>query len=392
MNQYLSQAKAINESLVAWRRHLHQNPEVGTELPNTVKFVKEQLVAMGCTPIDMAKCGIVVVIEGTKPGKTVLLRSDMDALPMLETSGLPFASCNSFGHTCGHDLHTATLLGTAKLLMENREQINGKVVLMFQPDEEGLSGARSMIDAGLLTTYKPDAAFAMHVMPGKLQTGKIAYISGPIMGSSDIFRINITGFGSHGASPHNSVDPINIACHIHTALQTVNAREINAQDPMILTIGHIQGGNAPNIIPQTAMMEGTIRTFNEEVRAKIKKRLVEIVSGIAATFGGNAEVDFMSGTACMVNDPVIGDEMIGHAAKIVGEENIVPLTRMMGSEDFAEIALRVPAVLLWIASGSPEEGYHYQGHNPKVTYNEDTLAIATAVYTQAAIGWLENNR
>lgn len=389
MNKFLSEAKAMNDTLVEWRRTLHKNPEVGTDLPMTAAFVKERLTEMGYTPVDMFKCGVVAVLEGGKPGKTILLRSDMDALPMTEDSGLEFASCNTFAHTCGHDLHATTLLGTAKLLMAHKDEVCGKVVLMFQPAEETLEGAIGMINAGLLDTYKPDAAFAMHVMPGKLPTGTVAYAAGPIMGSSDIFRININGFGSHGASPHNSIDPINIACHIHTALMNVNAREINAQDPMILTFGQLHAGNAPNIIPQTAFLEGTIRTFNQQVRDKIKQRVVEVSEGIAKTFGGSASIDWMSGTASMANNEQLGEIVIPEVVKVIGEEKIVPLTKMMGSEDFAEVATRVPATLLWLASGAPEQGYKYMGHNPKVTYDEDALAVGVAIYTQVAIGYLE---
>ncbi len=392
MNKYLKEAKEISDSIISWRREIHQNPEIGDELPKTVALVKKELAAMGYTPVDMYKSGVVAVLEGEKPGKTIMLRADMDALPMTEDTDYPFASKCEYAHTCGHDMHTASLLGAAKLLMQNKKDVCGKVVFMFQPAEEILQGALGMIEAGLLDTYKPDVAFAMHTQPGSIKTGTVMFATGPLMGSSDMFKVEIEGYGSHGASPHNSIDPINIACHIHTALMNVNAREVNAQDPIILTIGALNAGNAGNIIPQTASMLGTIRTFDPKVREFIKKRVVEITSGIAAAFGGKANVVWQSGTQSLANDPALGEELAPEIVKVIGEDMLAPCPKIMGSEDFSEVCSRIPGLMVWIGTGGPEDGYAYKGHHPKVAYDEETLMIAAAVYTQVAIGYLEKNK
>ncbi|MBS4784619.1 MAG: amidohydrolase [Clostridiales bacterium] len=393
MNDLMKQAQELAPELVRWRRHIHENPEVSAVLPNTCAYVTEELKKMGYQPYDVGG-GVVAVLEGEPGGKVIMLRGDMDALPMAEESGEPFASKNPHAaHTCGHDTHTAMLLGAAKLLMENRDKVKGTVKFMFQPGEEGYNGCKNMLAAGLLENPKVDAAFGMHsAAAGDYKTGTALYAKYIYAASADAFKVTVRGKGAHGASPEAGIDPINIIVHIHLALQTINSRERNQKEPLILTIGQIVAGDACNIIPETGFFTGTIRTFNQEVREHAKRRFVEIVNGICATFGGSAEIEWTTEMAPTVNDPAITDELLGYLTELLGEENMVEVPAAMGSEDFSEVLLNVPGTYINLSFGSKEEGYLYGAHHPKIRLNEDALPVGSAIYAQAALRWLEENR
>lgn len=389
MNTFLEKAKQLEETIINHRRTLHQNPEVYCDLPKTTEYVMNQLKLMGIEPTEICKSGVTAIIGGKKPGKMILLRADMDALPMKEDSGLPYASQNENAHTCGHDLHTASLLGAAKLLKEYEDQLEGSVKLMFQPDEEGLTGARSMIDAGVLDGV--DAAMAFHVFPGDLLPGQIGALPGYAMASSDRFSITITGHGSHGSSPHKAIDPINVGVHIHLGLQEIIAREANATDPLVITVGSFNAGDAPNIIPQTAILEGSIRAKSKESRELAKRRLVEISESVARTYGAKCEVTFIGGTSSVYNDPGLTEELIGYIKDVTTD--IVPMEFVMASEDFALIAEKVPGAYFGTGAGGKEDQYQlYYNHNPKVQFNEDSMVYTTALFANCAVKWLENNK
>ena len=277
MSELLNQAKALAPEIVRWRRHIHENPEVSAVLPNTCAYVTAELRKMGYEPYPVGG-GVVAMLDGQPDGKVILLRADMDALPMAEESGEPFASKNPHAaHTCGHDTHTAMLLGAAKLLMDNKEKVKGRVKFMFQPGEEGYNGCKNMIADGLLESPHVDVAFGMHsASASDYRTGTVLYSTGSYAASADAFKVTVHGKGCHGARPEEGIDPINIITHIHLALQTINSRERNQKEPLILTIGQLIAGTAENIIPNDGYLTGTIRAFNQEVRVHAKRRLEEI--------------------------------------------------------------------------------------------------------------------
>ena len=389
----LEAAKQLEPQLQEWRRTLHRHPEVGFDLPQTKALVKKALTEMGYAPQDCGKCGVLALAGGKKPGKVILLRGDMDALPLQEESGEEFASeLPGKMHGCGHDMHTAMMLGAAKLLMDNKEKVKGRVKFMFQPGEEGYNGCKNMIADGLLESPHVDVAFGMHsASASDYKTGTVLYSTGSYAASADAFKVTVHGKGCHGARPEEGIDPINIITHIHLALQTINSRERNQKEPLILTIGQIIAGDACNIIPERGYFTGTIRTFNQQVREHAKRRFIEIVNGMCATFGGHADIEWTTEMAPTINDPAVTPELLGYIRELVGEENMAEVPASMGSEDFSEVLLNVPGSYLNLSFGSKEEGYLFGGHHPKIRHNEDALPIGSAIYAQVAIEWLQHN-
>jgi amidohydrolase len=312
-------------------------------------------------------------------------------LPMKEESGLEFSSENKFAHTCGHDMHTAMLLGAAKILKEHEGELNGIVKFMFQPDEEGLSGAKAMINAGILENPKVDAAFALHVASRLSPVGMIAYAAGPISASSDIFRIEIKGCGGHGARPNLAIDPINTAAHIVIGLQEINARENNPLDPLVITVGSINSGYTSNIIPEQAVIEGSIRAYSKENRTMSKKRLEEISSSIAKAFRCECSVKYLNGTPSLFNNRELVAELQEYLAEVVPA--VVKMPPNMASEDFAYVVNEVPGVYMGIAAGGDDPIYKAGGqHNPNVVFNEEVLAYGTACFCNSAIKWLDKHK
>ena len=293
MKDYLREARELKEQLIAWRRQIHLNPELGMDTPKTAAFISGVLKELGYEPKTLGG-GVVATLKGPCPGKTILLRAELDALPMQEESGLPFASQNpGVAHTCGHDTHAAMLLGAAQLLMEHRRELAGSVKLMFEPGEETLEGAWSMLEAGLLTDPPVDACLAIHSLINTPEpTGRLICNPGPVSASCDVFRIEIKGKGTHGSRPETGVDPINILCHLHGLLQTILTREKPQKEPAVLTICQIYAGKADNVIPEEGFMTGTVRTFNREVQMLIRRRMEEIVTGTASGFRRRRPGDF----------------------------------------------------------------------------------------------------
>ena len=391
MNAY-ERALSLKDELVAWRRQIHTNPEAGPEQPETVAFVMQKLESFGLKPKQLGG-GVVALVEGAKPGKTILLRADMDALFMDECSGLPFCSKKKgMNHACGHDMHTAMLLGAAKILSERRDEIHGCVKLCFQPAEEIGAGAERMIEAGVLENPKVDAAMGLHMaVATQLPTGTVAISPGVTLASNDMFRITVHGRGSHGARPETSIDPINIVCHLHTLLQAINSREIAPQETFVLTIGQIGGGSTANSIPDEAFLRGTIRTLNSDTRAFVKKRLVDIVTKTADAMRATVDIDFETELPPLVNDTAMVREMQSYLREILPAEQVQDMPTRMGSEDFAKVTALVPGIFAFLSGGSAAEGYTTGSHNPKVIYNEDSMPAGAATTAHCAIRWLENH-
>ena len=400
MKNILAEAKAIQEQIVKDRRYIHQNAELGHDLPITTAYVVERLRIMGYEPKVGDDSSVVALAGCKKPGKTFLLRGDMDALPILEEVNVEFKSQTPNMHACGHDTHAAMLLGAAQLLKNHEDEIEGCVKLMFQPAEERLSGAKSMIKGGVLENPKVDSAAMIHISSGSPVKSGTLIISdaGYASSSADAFRIDIQGKGGHGASPNSTVDPLNVAAHMHIALQEIIAREMPPTSTAIMTIGHMAGGVAANIIPDTAVIEGTIRAFDKEEREYMKKRVVEIAKGVATTFRAEAKVDFPIGCPSIYNDPKLHKQVLEINKELLGEENIASYYaisssgKMNGSEDFGFISELVPSVAMNLGAGSPEEGYLYPHHHPKVDFNEEVFYIGSAVYANTAIEWLKVNK
>lgn len=383
----LNHARENAASIIEYRREIHKFAEIGFKTDKSVDFIIKKLENLN---IKYKKCGLsgIVATIGTKGDSTVLLRADMDALPIKEESGLPFTSQNENCHACGHDLHTAMLLGAAKILKENENALNGTVKLMFQSAEETLEGCKNMIENGLLNDAQIDAAIMIHVLTGvNLKTGTVIVSSGGISApSADFFEINISGKSSHGSSPNKGIDALCTAAHIVINLQNIQTRELPSDHNSILTIGQLTSGKAANIIADSATIKGTLRTFNEELKQFIINRMAEISENTAKTFKANAEFKITSSCPTLLNDSTVSKQ-IGKSLK--NEYDKVLFSNELGgsiggSEDFSYLTHKVPSLMLSLAAGNIDEGYQYPLHHPKVLFDESVLPIGSALYAYTA--------
>ena len=394
----LNEAKALEPQLQTWRRTLHRHPEVGFDLPQTKALVKQALTEMGYAPQDCGKAGVLALAGGKKPGKTLLLRGDMDALPIQEQSGEEFSSeIPGRMHGCGHDMHTAMMLGAAKLLKAHEDEIEGTVKLEFQPAEEIFQGSPDMIANGLLEDPKVDAAVMFHVLAGMpLPAGTVLVPGGGItMASCEQYHITVHGKGGHGSTPNACVDPITAAAHIHIALQEINSRELDPNAFGVLTTGCFKAGAASNVIPDTAEMFGTIRTTDPDNKTGelIRKRMTEIAQGVALAFRCTAEVEFSDYCPCMVVDKALAADALTYMTDLLGAGamDMTPLTGGKaggGSEDFAFVSHEVPTVSMFISAGNSKDGYLYGQHHPKVRFDDSILYEGSAAYSYFALRWL----
>lgn len=386
---YRKRAEEISEYVTDIRRRVHSWAEVGFDLPKTVALVEEELTKMGIEHHRVGKAGVCGIIG--KGGKCVLLRADMDALPMKETTGLPFASTGIGTHSCGHDSHTAMLLGAAKLLKENEANLKGTVKLMFQPAEELLQGALDMIDNGILDNPNVDVAFGAHVAMAQPGTtvGTVRYSSGPALYSGDAIKIEVYGKQSHGSAPNQGIDAINIAAHIVISLNEILSREISMQDSAVVLVGKISGGDTVNTTAGYAELEVSVRAQTDEMRSFLKNRVKEISESVAKTFRGEAKVIFVYGMAPLVCDEKVASDADRYIRQLGFEPICVPCTG--GTEDFTAVAQLRPAVMLNLGAGSLEEGYTCGGHNPGMVIDEKVFPVGVAVYCQCATQWLEEN-
>lgn len=398
----LKEASALQPHLQSVRREIHRHPEVGFDLANTKALVKKELAAMGYEPQDCGKSGVIALAGGKKPGKTILLRADMDALPLGEEADVDYKSeIEGKMHGCGHDMHTAMLLGAAKLLKEHEDEIEGTVKLEFQPAEEIFQGSPDMIASGLLENPEVDAAMMIHVIAGMpIPSGMLLVPEGGIsMASCEQYHITVKGKGGHGSTPHVAIDPITAAAHIHLALQEINSREIDGNDFGVFTTGHFEAGKASNVIPDTAEMWGTIRTTDPDnkVGEQIRTRMTEITKSVAMALRCEAEVEFYDFCPCMVIDQELAADLMKYMKELLGQA-VINLSVVSGgkpgggSEDFAFVSHKVPTVSMFLTTGNTQEGYLYGQHHPKVRYDDSVLYCGSAAYVQMALRWLEEHK
>ena len=394
-HEILRQAKSLQPQLVKHRRWLHSNAETGFDLTATQEFVRRELEQLGCQVSGCGKCGLTASLG--RAGKTVLLRADMDALPIREETGLGFACPGGNMHACGHDLHTAMLLGAARILKARESELKGTVKFMFQPAEELLAGAKDMIDHGILEDV--DAAVMVHAATAvPIPAGTVLVSpSGVSAPAADYFTIQVRGKSCHGSAPQEGVDALTAGAHILIALQELQARELGIGDRAVLTVGKMQGGTAPNAIADSLTKQGTMRCFDEALRARLKQRLTEIASGIAAVFRAEAEVTFDTGCPTLFNDAGLCRKAESWLTDLLGPGGALSVEKMNrgrtptagGSEDFAWVSRRVPSVMLSLAAGEPDKGYTHPLHHPQVAFDETALPYGTAALVQMALRYLD---
>jgi amidohydrolase len=388
------------DDAIALRRRIHERPELGNELPVTREAVLEQLEGL---PLDItlhtSTSGIAAALSGTRPGPTILLRGDMDALPMHEDTGLDFASRHDdMMHACGHDTHTAMLTEAAKILSGRRDELAGRVLFVFQPGEEGHHGARFMLEEGLLdlpplpdgSESPVDAAFALHIT-STLPTGWVTTRGGPVMASADRLEIHVRGRGGHASEPHRTRDPIPVACEIVQALQLMITRRVDVFDPAVVTVGRISAGTTDNVIPETAEIEGTIRTVSEGTRTKVHDGIRRVAEGIAAAHEMEAAVEIDVGYPVTVNDGDFAESSLATATELLGAERVLRLPHpVMGAEDFSYLLQRTPGTMMFLG-GTPENrdpGKAAPNHSNRVFFDESAMADGIAMYVAIALAHL----
>lgn len=386
----LQESRKLQPQLTEIRRSLHRHPETGFDLAYTKPFVKSQLEQMGYDVTETGKAGLVTTIKGKLPGKTILLRSDMDALPIQEEADIDYKSeYDGRMHGCGHDMHTAMLLGAAMLLKAHQDEIAGTVKLVFQPAEEIFQGSEDMIKNGMLKNPDVDAAFMLHVVAGMpVPSGAVMIPGGGIsMASCEQYKITVTGKSGHGSMPHTSIDAITAAAQIHLALQEINSREIAPDEYAVFTTCSFQAGNASNVFPETAQMCGTIRTLDPEgkINSQIKNRMCEIVNGIAIAMRCEARIEFSDFCPPMLIDEKLSEYTLRIMNELLGS-SAIDMSLINGgkpgggSEDFAFVSQHVPTVAAYLVAGSTQDGYIYSQHNSKVRFDDSVLYIGSAVY------------
>lgn len=396
-NALLAEAKALQTEITEHRRWLHAHAETGFALTETKAYVKNALEQMGYAVAECGKAGLTTTV-GKPDGKVLLLRADMDALPITEETGLDYAGTKGAMHACGHDLHTAMLLGAAKLLKAHEAELPGQVKFMFQPAEEIFEGSLDMIQNGILENPRPDAAMMIHVSAGIPLPAGTVIVSSPGVSApaADYFTIHVQGKGCHGSAPQNGIDPLTAAAHILIALQEIMAREIGSSEEAVLTIGSFHGGEVGNVIPDSATLQGTIRTYDENIRSFLKQRLTEISQGIAGTFRCAATVSFGSCCPTLINNQAFSESVTAILKEQLGEYGVFTTAQLGGgkpqrgggSEDFAYITQEIPSLMLAMAAGEPAKGHTYPQHHPKVTFDEDVLSTGAAVFAMVACAWL----
>jgi len=401
-------ASAIEDRLIEWRRDIHQHPELGEQETRTAALVAEHLEKLGLeVQTEVGRTGVVGILKGGKPGRTVALRADMDALPVKEPAGLPFAS-RAKGiyhgvevdvmHACGHDAHTAMLMATAEVLADMRDEIEGTVMFIFQPAEEGSSlvqpgpdaswGAKKMLEDGLFDDIKPDAIFALHVMPGP--SGQLSWRTGATTAASDMLNISVTGSQGHGGMPWNTVDPIVTSAQVINGVQTVVSRKANlTRSPAVITIGTINGGTGPNIVPETVEMSGTIRTYDEDVRQKVREDLKLSAEKIAESAGASAEVSIEPMYSTTINDAELAERM-APVLERAADGKVATAELPGAAEDFSFFAQQAPGlyVFLGITPDGQDPAKAAPNHNPEFFVDESALVVGTRALAMLTVNFL----
>ncbi|MEN3272930.1 MAG: hypothetical protein V7636_1691 [Actinomycetota bacterium] len=385
MTDLLDAAGALLDDAIELRRRLHRHPELGLELPKTQEAVLETLDGLPLTlTTGTTTTSVVATLDGEHDGPTILLRGDMDALPMPEDTDLEFASAvDGTMHACGHDAHTAMLASAARLLSDRRGELAGRVVFMFQPGEEGFGGAKFMLEEGLLSS-EPSAAFAIHQTPN-LPSGMIAAKGGPMMASSDVLEITINAQGGHASMPHLALDPVPIACEIVTAINAMITRSIDVFDPAVVTIGKIRAGTTSNVIPETAYLLGTIRAVSERTRHRVWDGLRRLADGIAAAHGATAECVVTEGYPVTVNHNEWVDTSLAVADRTLGEGKAIRMPApVMGAEDFSYVLQNVPGAMVFLGT-DPGKGHAAPNHSNRMVIDESAMASGVALYAAMAL-------
>ncbi|MEP7340483.1 MAG: amidohydrolase [Acidobacteriota bacterium] len=391
-------AEGLRQKLVEQRRDFHIHPELSNREERTAKVVAERLRALGMDEVKtgVGKHGVIALLKGKLPGDVVAVRADMDALPILETIDVPYKSKNEgVKHACGHDLHMTVELGVAEVLSKMRDRIHGTIKFIFQPAEEGpppgeRGGAPLMIAEGCLENPRPSAIFGLHVMPN-IEVGQIGVNSGPAMASSDRFSITIRGKKVHGAYPHDGIDAVVAAAECVTALQTIRSRRINTQEPLVITLGSIHGGNRFNIIADEVKLEGTMRTLSEEVRAKAMEMMKQTLAGITSAYGASYELEFGSNNPVTYNDPALVEATLPVMKRILGEKNVTTPLPQMGAEDFSAYQKVIPGFFYFLGVGNKAKGITAMVHTPEFDADEESLVIGVKVMSNVLLNYLDRN-
>ena len=392
MRHILEEAKGISSEITAWRRRLHEIPELGFETPKTAAYIVQELEQMGVEDIreNIAGWGVTALVKGELPGKVLAIRADCDALPIEEETGLPFASKNGLMHACGHDAHVAMALGAAKLLMAHRKELAGTVKFIFQPAEENSRGAKAMIEDGAMEEPHVDAVIGLHTgcLWKEIGPGEIGIRFGSLMAAVDRFIITFKGKGGHGATPHLTVDPVTMTSTAVLELQTLLSRELSPLDPAVLSIGRIEGGRAFNIIAESCTIEGTVRTLNPATRAFVEERIRGIVSRVAEGMRGEVVVEYMQGPPALINDVDFTRKFQAVAVKIAGEEKVKEISEpTMGGEDMPYFFEKAPGTFFVHGGCTPKKGQVYPHHNPKFDVDEETFPLGSALFAGFALEW-----
>lgn len=391
-------AEALRTQLVAQRRDFHMHPELSNREERTSRIVAERLRALGLEDIKtgVGKYGVTALLRGAKPGAVVAVRADMDALPITETMDVPYKSQTpGVKHACGHDAHTTIELGVAEVLSKMRSEISGTIKFIFQPAEEGApageeGGARFMIKEGALENPRPSAIFGLHVRP-ELEVGQIAYNVGPAMASSDRFRVTIHGKGAHGAQPQNGVDAVVVASECVTALQTIRSRRIDMTEPLVISVGMINGGSRFNIIADEVKLEGTMRTLSEDVRSRAKELMKETLAGVTAAYGATYDLQIEENAAVTYNEPQLVEETLPMMRHALGEKNVSPLKPQMVAEDFSYYQKVVPGFFYFLGVGNQAKGITAPVHTAEFDLDEESLVVGVRVMSNVLLDYLDHH-
>jgi len=390
MQDFFAEAQDLFEYTQFLRRDFHRHPELAFQEVRTAGVVARELTALGLeVHSGIATTGVVALLEGAHPGPVILLRFDIDALPIVEETGAEYASQNpGVMHACGHDGHTAIGLTVARLLQKYRQDLSGTVKLVFQPAEEGFGGAERMVEAGVLENPRPELTLALHLW-NHASLGWLGIASGPTMAAADILTIRITGKGGHGAMPHQAVDPVLASAQVITALQSVVSRNVAPLDTAVVSVTMLSAGEAFNVIPPCVDMQGTVRTFDPAVHGLVVQRIHQVVEGIAAALGCQAEVEVKAITPAVINEPAIAQRVAKVAADLFPGSLIDPRFQTMGSEDMAFMMQQVPGCYFFVGSANDAKGLNASHHHPKFDVDEDSLPRAVALMTAAAYDFLK---
>ncbi len=389
MSDYRAAAQALREQLIAWRRDLHRHPELAFAERRTAGVVAGQLQRLGYeVRTGVGRTGVVGVLEGDEAGPTVLLRFDMDALPITEANAVEYASQEPGKmHACGHDGHTAIGLGVATVLAQERARLRGAVKLVFQPAEESQGGARAVIADGALADPTPAIALGLHLW-NVLPVGQAIVRAGPLMAAATHFRLTVQGRGGHGALPHQTVDALLVAAHLVVALQTIVSRNVDPIQTAVLSVGTLHSGEAFNIIAERAELTGTLRAFDDRVMELMVERLRQVVSGVTATFGATYELELERASPAVVNAPEVAALVERAARRVLGEGAVGPGQPVMGSEDMAEFLTRVPGCYCLLGSQNPARGLVHPHHSPRFDFDEEALPLGVAILVEATMEYL----